>query len=95
MGFSDLSTREEIVSPDEIIGIIEKLGIKKQQGFSIIRAKGAYSHLIGEMTFENSIILRMIGWSEEDAAAVARSLKMYLNQESVIVNQREIGVEYI
>ncbi len=95
MGFNDVSTNKEIVTPGEVIEIIEKYVSKKGQGFSIIRTRGAYSHLVGTMTFENSLILRMIGWDGQDAEVLARALKMYLNQESMIINRREVEVEYI
>ena len=90
MGFNDVSTNKEIVTPGEVIEIIEKYVSKKEQGFSIIRTRGAYSHLVGTMTFENSLLIELIGIDHDSAERMALLLKKKVNTDSVMVTREYI-----
>ena len=95
IGFKDQNVKKEIITPYEVIKIIEPFLCKNTIHFSIIQTHGAYSYSNTELVFERSIILRLIDCNPKIVKMMAKSLKMYLNQEKVDVSDKEIEVEYI
>lgn len=94
IGLKDKDTKEQKMSKEAFIELINKICKNENVEFSVITMNGGYIHYSGDYILENSLQLSLGGISEEKALGIANSLKQLLNQECVIIT-REIVNTYI
>lgn len=64
-------------------------------GLSITRGRGVYRHDDGSLVFEPSLFIEIAGITQEQAESIALQVKKALNQESIMVEERESVINFI
>lgn len=94
IGCRDSQLRDEIVSEDELRETVVQFFRKREIGFTILSVKGGYLHEDGMFISENTICINIIGADDLDIIKLAKSLKMFMNQEYSLVVKDVIKAQY-
>lgn len=96
VGLFDKDTKQQRVTyrraESVIAGICLDCGA---YGLSITRGRGVYRHDDGSLVFEPSLFVEIAGISKEQAESIALQMKKILNQESIMVEERESVINFI
>ncbi len=85
VGCTDSETRDEIVGQQELGELVTQFMSRNQVDFSMLSVKGGYLHEDGEYLTEDTICVNIVGASEREIVRLARSLSMFMNQETAMV----------
>ena len=88
IGMCDKDSNKQLLDTDAIIRIIRNVCKGYWVSFSSHAQQGGYISNDGGYVQENSIVLRIIGPSENDINEIAADLCCFLNQESVLVEKQ-------
>lgn len=94
-GLNDIFSRNEEVNIDELIQFLENVFTKYKMDFSITKATGGYCYRDGKFVYENSAIVTVISNSNEGLDYFISEVKMLLNQETALLQTKQIEVEYV
>lgn len=94
IGLNDASGKTQLISSDEMLGLIDGFFSKEETAYSALSVAGGYTNYRGEYYNEDGIELIFIDPDEDRVLKLASALKMYLDQESVLVQKKEIEVAY-
>ena len=94
VGCNDPQVNEEIVSEQELREMVAGFFERKKIDFSMLSTRGGYMHTYGGFVEENSICVSIIGDPDFDIIGLAKSLAMYMNQESALVTRNVITTTF-
>lgn len=96
VGLFDKDTKTQKVTSRKAESIISGICLNNgAYGLSITRGRGVYRHDDGSMIFEPSLFIEIAGISNEQAESIALQVKKALNQESIMVEERESNVNFL
>ena len=95
VGCNDPYLNNEIVNDEELSKMIVGFFSKKETNFSLLRLNGGYSYESGNFVFENGVCVTIIGSDDEKIISLAKALKMYMYQESVLIVKNKLEKEII
>ena len=85
IGCNDSQMQDEIVSREELEDIVVSFFERNNIDFSLVQTKGGYLYEDRGYVLEDSLCISIIGDSDLDILGLARSLAMYMNQETAMV----------
>lgn len=86
--FDQKSHKQEISTPDALKAVTNYV-ISYCGGGTITTGNGVYTHDDGSIVVEPSIIVKIVGAKFEDVGKLVSDVKIFLNQESVLVEMNE------
>ena len=94
IGCNDSQSLKEIVSGDELKGIMAGYFENFSISFSMQSASGGYLYKDGSFVTENVLCISVIGADEKSIVLIAKSLAMFMNQESVMIIRIPLKIKY-
>lgn len=85
IGCKDSQIQDEIVSREELEDIVVSFFERNNIDFSLVQTGGGYLNEDGVFVLEDSLCISIIGDSDLDILGLAKSLSMYMNQETAMV----------
>ena len=96
IGLNDAYSKKEEVSTEELLKLLENYFTKNKIDFSLCRINGGYFYDDnGTFVNENSVVISYITQSDYYIERFIAAIKMVMNQESILLEAKEIEVEYI
>ena len=97
IGLFDKDTKKQKISSDMAIKIVSDLVTQTIGYGTIYNGSGIYTHANGSIVFEPSIIYFVDGEEEEEIKikSLAWMIKKALNQESVMLEESAVKMEFI
>ena len=95
VGLNDQDTKTQRVSTIEAYKIVENVIIEKTGGGSIFEGRGIYKHDNGKIVVENTLQVELFGCNESIAIEIIETLKIALNQESIILTAETVNSKFI
>ena len=94
VGCSDSQTLDYVIDENELKETIAKFFKRKNIDFSMLRARGGYLNSDGTFITEQTVCINIIGNKQLDIIKLAKSLTMYMNQESTLVVKNKLNVSF-
>jgi hypothetical protein len=95
IGLNDKDTKIQKISTIEAYKIVENTLLNKDiKGYTIYEGQGLYKHDNGEITRENTLIVELMFVEEEQVDKVLQTLKITLNQESILKQVQELFITF-
>ena len=85
IGFHDYATNDEFVKVNELENVVINFFKRENVDFTLLKNEGGYLYNNKQFVMEHSLCVNIIGASEEEMVRLAKSLSMYMNQESVLL----------
>ena len=97
IGLFDKDTKRQKISSDMALRIVSDLVIQTVGYGTIHNGNGIYTHINGQIVFEPSVIYFVDGEEEEESKikSLAWMIKKALNQESVMLEETAVKMEFI
>ena len=95
IGLQDCASGFEEVCSSDVMMLLERFFQKRLIPFSISVINGGYMNKSGGLINENSVKIHLIHADKFDAEQLIRPLKMLLNQETILMTEKDIEVEYL
>jgi hypothetical protein len=91
IGTNDRDTYEQIIQTDEAVEIVNGICAKHVEGYTMSHAKGGWVDEKGVLTQENTLVYTFAYADESDVAAIMDEILTALNQNSILVERRDIS----
>lgn len=85
VGLFDQKSKKQEISTTDALQTITRYVIDHCGGGTITTGNGVYTHDDGTVVVEPSIIIKIVGAKFEDVGNLVEDIKVFLNQESVLV----------
>lgn len=85
IGMNDKDTLQQLCSTEDFINIVKGICEDYQIAFSMDEQIGGYMMANGTFITERSLILSITGFDETQILQLAESLRVILNQETILV----------
>ena len=85
VGLFDQKSKKQEISTVDALQTITRYVIDHCGGGTITTGNGVYTHEDGTVVVEPSIIIKIVGAKFEDIGNLVEDIKIFLNQESVLV----------
>ena len=97
IGLFDKDTKRQKISSDMALKIVSDLVVQIVGYGTIHNGNGIYTHINGQIVFEPSVIYFVDGEEEEESKikSLAWMIKKALNQESVMLEESAVKMEFI
>ena len=97
IGLFDKDTKRQKISSDIALKIVSDLVVQTVGYGTIYNGNGIYTHINGQIVFEPSVIYFVDGEEEEESKikSLAWMIKKALNQESVMLEESAVKMEFI
>ena len=97
IGLFDKDTKRQKISSDMALKIVSDLVVQTVGYGTIYNGNGIYTHVNGSIVIEPSIIYFIDGEEEEESKikSLAWMIKKALNQESVMLEETTVKMEFI
>ena len=97
IGLFDKDTKRQKISSDMALRIVSDLVIQTVGYGTIYNGNGIYTHINGQIVVEPSVIYFVDGEEEEESKikSLAWMIKKALNQESVMLEESAVKMEFI
>ena len=95
IGMNDSDTGKQRFDTDKYISVLKNVCHSYQVAFSFQTINGGYFHEDGRYTEENTLVLTLMGASEETVTEISKDLCAFFNQESVMVTYSPCKVLFI
>ena len=90
IGCNDPLIKKEYVGDEELSKTIVSFFKRKEIDFSLFRLTGGYLYESGSFVFENGVCITIIGSDDSKIVSLAKALKMYMNQETVLIFKNKL-----
>ena len=87
IGCMDPHTGEEVVNENKLRNMVSEFFKKHKINFSMLSIRGCYIHKNGWIATENTLCINIVGGKEEYILKLAKSLSMFMNQESCLITK--------
>lgn len=91
IGCNDSFSKDEYVKYDELSKIIVDFFRRKEVDFSLLKQDGGYLYNDGSFVLENGVCVTIIGADDTKIINLAKSFKMIMNQDEVLVIKNKIA----
>ena len=91
VGFHDAAFDNEYVEVKELEKIILEFFKRENVDFTLLKSEGGYLYNDNQFVIENSLCINIIGAREEEMIRLAKSLSMFMNQESVLLVRSKVN----
>ena len=95
IGLNDSETREQKFETEKYLGILKDVCRNYHVAFSVDVEEGGYYHEDGEYTEETSLVLILIDAERNTVQEIAKDLRAFFHQESVLVTENRISGYFI
>ena len=95
VGLNDADTGSQKHDTEKYISILRNVCRNYQVAFSFHQINGGYFHDDGRYTEENTLVLMLLGASEEKVMDIARDLCAFFRQESVLVTSAPCSAVFV
>ena len=85
VGLFDQKSKKQEISTTDALQTITRYVIDHCGGGTITTGNGVYTHEDGTVVVEPSIIIKIVGVKFDDVGNLVEDIKIFLNQESVLV----------
>lgn len=89
VGLFDQKTKKQEVNTADALKAVTQYVISHCGGGTITTGNGVYTHEDGSIVVEPSIIIKIVGAKFEQIGKLVEDIKVFLNQESVLVEMTE------
>ena len=90
IGCTDSQTKNELVHEEELMKMISTFFARNEIDFSLLKIAGGYLYEDGNFIMEDGVCINIIGDSDLDIISLAKSLSMFMNQESVLITRNSV-----
>lgn len=90
IGFHDAAFNDEYVEVKELEKIVLDFFKRENIDFTLLKNEGGYLYNNNQFVLEHSLCINIIGATEKEMVRLAKSLSMYMNQESVLLTKSAI-----
>lgn len=95
VGTTSQHTKEPVMDVDEARRAVGELALQHACGYTLYTAKGGWlDEDTSEVYVEDTLVVVLMGASDEDALALARDAAELLDQKSIMVEYGQTRVEY-
>ena len=91
IGTNDKDTYEQIIPTDEAVEIVNGICAKYAEGWTMSQAQGGWVDEKNILTQENTLVYYFAYISESDIVAIMDEILTVLNQNSILVERRDIS----
>lgn len=95
VGCNDSFLKIEYVKDHELSDIIVDFFSRKNIDFSLLKMNGGYLYDDGSFVLENGVCITIIGSSDEKILKLAKTFKMFMFQENVLVIKNKVETKII
>ena len=97
IGLFDKDTKKQKISSDMALKIVSDLVVQTVGYGTIYNGNGIYTHINGSIVVEPSLVYFVDGEKEEESKVktLAWQIKKALNQESVMLEETAVKMEFI
>lgn len=96
IGLNDSYSKKEEVNTEELTNMLEYFFTKNKVDFSLCRINGGYFYDdVGTFVNENSIVISYITTEAPNIERFISAVKMIMHQETILIEEQEIEVEFI
>lgn len=96
IGTTGQRTQEPVMDVEQARAAVGELALKHASGYTIYLAKGGWvDSETAEAYEEDTLVVVLMGATDEDALALAREAAELLDQKSVMVEHGQSRVEYV
>lgn len=97
IGLFDKDTKRQKISPDMALRIVSDLVVQTVGYGTIYNGNGIYTHINGSIVVEPSIVFFVDGEKDlkDKVKTLAWQIKKALNQESVMMEETAVKMEFI
>lgn len=95
IGCNDSQTHNELVGAAALREMVAQFFERRQIDFSMLNAEGGYLHENGWFVAEHSLCINIIGDSDLDIVKLAKSLSMFMNQESCLITRNTLSTKIL
>ena len=92
---NDFFLKTEYVKDHELSDIIVNFFSRQNINFSLLKINGGYLYDDGSFVLENGVCITIIGSSDEKILRLAKTLKMFMFQENVLVIKNKLETKII
>lgn len=85
IGMNDREKLQQLVSTEDFVRIVQETCEDYQIAFSLHEQVGGYMMANGTFVHENSLVLSIAGFTQEQIFKLAEKLRILLNQEAIVV----------
>ena len=94
-GLNDKNTKTQLIDTLEAFKIASNICCAYCDGATIFNATGIYKHYDGTIIIENTLRIELIDVTDDALKSIIQSLKIALNQESILKQTQNIDTEFI
>ena len=95
VGLNDGDTREQKYDLKRYVDVLKDVCKAYNAAFSLYLAGGGYFHDDGTYVDENTLVVMLLGISEETVKEIAKDLCVFFNQESVMVTYNTAEAHFV
>lgn len=95
IGIKSMITRENMEHVEDVKEVICYYLHKNKVDFSLKVINGGYTYNDDKFDVEKTIVLTFIGGDYDFVKKIGTNLKMILEQETILITRRKIGVAYL
>ena len=95
VGCNDSFLKIEYVKDHELSDIIVDFFSRQNVNFSLLKINGGYLYDDGSFVLENGVCITIIGSSDEKILRLAKTFKMFMYQENVLVIKNKVETKII
>ncbi|MGL5330633.1 MAG: hypothetical protein ACRDD7_15285 [Peptostreptococcaceae bacterium] len=95
IGLNDKNSHTKLISTPEALSIVHSICCDYLKSFTIISGKSGYTNELGEFYKEDCLVIEVLNSDNILIEKVASSLRIKLNQESILIEGSAILYKYI
>lgn len=95
VGLNDKDTKQQKLTSVEAYKVVETVCNDICNGATISEAVGIYKHNDGTVVIENSLRVELMYTTKDAVLEVIKMLKIALNQESIMMTEDVINMQYV
>lgn len=95
IGCSDSQFRDAVVKEHELEEMVAFFFKSRSIDFTLTNVQGGYQHKDGSFVTEDTLLITIIGRPNFDIIKLAKSLSMYMNQETALIVRHSLKIRYV
>ena len=90
VGLNDKDTKTQKIDTLSAYNLANNILLNYVEGATVTQSKGIYKHQNGNVVIENTLIIELLFTDTNTVEAIAKELKIALNQESIAIQKFNI-----
>lgn len=94
IGLFDKETKRQRFTTLEAYKLVESIVLSQLDGATISESTGIYKHIDGTVVIEPGLRIELLYTTPEKVGAIVGAIKVALNQESILVEETDVTVNF-